>query len=297
MSTLTKVFVVLLVAFSIAFATMTVSVVSQTTNWKALADDYQQHAQIADTTLRNLIASNAAELTTAQDTIRSLRDDIADSQSKLRDSTNEVTRLQGELARTALEKSSAEVINRGLLAQLQSSEAARDAYRKQRDELERSRVDVQRRNIDLNDRVNELTAQVTVLMEQKRQFEQQINILREENQRLAQGTPGAATGGPTEEPTGAALTNVVATGPTARSPIRGEIVDVSGNIVTISIGAADGVKDGMLFVVHRDDQYIGDIKIDLVDPKTAAGRPTGARFGARVGDKVTDAVGLSLSPG
>ena len=55
-------------------------------------------------------------------------------------------------------------MNRGLLAQLQSAEAARSQYQAQRDGLERRNVDLERRSIDLNDRVNELTAAVTVLV-------------------------------------------------------------------------------------------------------------------------------------
>ena len=46
LSTLTKVFIVLLVVFSIAFTTMTVSIVAQTANWRDLANTYEQHAAI-----------------------------------------------------------------------------------------------------------------------------------------------------------------------------------------------------------------------------------------------------------
>ena len=60
LSTLTKVFAVLLVFFSIAFTVMTVSMVAQTTNWKDTAQKYEEHALVADTNLRNLIASSAS---------------------------------------------------------------------------------------------------------------------------------------------------------------------------------------------------------------------------------------------
>ena len=70
MSTLTKVFIVVLCVFSIAFTTMTVSIVAKWADWKELANDYQQHAVVADTNLRHMIAANAAELATANDTIK-----------------------------------------------------------------------------------------------------------------------------------------------------------------------------------------------------------------------------------
>jgi hypothetical protein len=53
----------------------------------------------------------------------------------------------------------------------------------------------------------------------------------------------------------------------------------------------------MVFVVHRGDQYVGDLKIGMVDPNQAAGRPIGSNFTPRAGDQVTDALGLGSSRG
>ncbi|MBI4719534.1 MAG: hypothetical protein HY763_17190 [Planctomycetes bacterium] len=297
MSTLTKVFTVLLVVFSIAFTVMTVSIVAQTTNWKHTAERYQEHAQIADTNLRNLIAANAAELATLNETIRSHVAKVGDLETKLQDKGKELSELRSELNRSASEKSSAEAINRGLLAQLDSSEKARSEYRQQRDDLERSNIRLETQNIELNDRVNELTARVAVMQEQKRQFEQQINILRAENQKLTGGGRAASRAPSLEEATSVSVGAVTAATPVAATPIRGTVVDVSGEIVTISVGAADGVQKDMVFVVHRGDHYLGDLKINIVDPNQAAGRPSGAVFRPRPGDQVTDAAGLATPRG
>ena len=66
MSTLTKVFIVLLVVFSIAFTTMSVSLVAQMTDWRETAEKYEEHARVADANLRHLIAANAAVELTCQ---------------------------------------------------------------------------------------------------------------------------------------------------------------------------------------------------------------------------------------
>ncbi len=297
MSTLTKVFIILLVVFSIAFTTMTVSIVAQTADWRDLANSYEQHAAVADTNLRHMIAANAAELATAKDTITDHLEGIRDLQSRLQVARNEAAQLRSELARAASEKSSSEAINRGLLAQLQSAEAARAEYRTQRDGLERGSIDLERRNVDLNDRVNELTARIVVMMEQRRQLEQQVNILRTENEKLAHDARKVPTGVAIEEPAGVALAGVAAVTPAATSPIRGHVLEVSGNIVTISVGAADGVKQDMVFVVHRGDEYVGDLRITLVDPDQAAGRAVGSGVVPQPGDEVTDALGLGSSQG
>lgn len=297
MSTLTKVFTVLLAIFSIAFTTMAVSMAVQVTDWRETAQKYDEHARVADANLRNLIAATSAELASAQETIQGHLGEITRLKGEAQASRNELAQFRADLARADSEKSGAEAINRGLLAQLSACGAARDEFRTQRDELERRGIDLERRNIDLNDRVNEQTAQIAVLLEQKRQFEQQINILRGEGERVA-GVVGA--GEPVvsmEAPAGAAISQVTALTPAMRSPIRGHVVDVNGNIITISVGAADGIKKDMVFVVHRNDEYIGDLKIDLVDPNQSAGRPVGPPFVPRPGDQVTDSLAIGSSRG
>ena len=297
MSMLTKVFVVLLVVFSIAFTTMTVSIVARTANWRDTAMKYEQHARVADTNLQNLIAANAAELASASDAVRRHVQRIGELESNLQETRNQLSERRADLARAASERSSAEAINRGLVAQLSSSEAARAEFQKQRDRLETRNVDLEQRNVDLNDRVNELTARLAVMNEQRRQFEQQINVLRAENERLSSGLAAPRTAVAMEEPAGAALRGVAARTPVAPAPIRGHVASVSGDIITISVGSADGVREGMVFVVHREEEYVGDMKVTLVDSGQSAGRPVGAAFQPRVGDQVTDAAGLSSPRG
>ncbi|MEK6675522.1 MAG: hypothetical protein AABZ47_07700 [Planctomycetota bacterium] len=297
MSTLTKVFVVLLVVFSIAYTSMTVSIVAQTTKWRDVAEKYEEHARIADTNLRNLIAANAAELASAQDSINSHSARISELEKQLQASKTEGSQLTAELAKVGAEKSSAEAMSRGLLAQLQVAESARSEYKKQRDELETQSVDLQRRNVDLNDRVNEQTAQIIVLQEQKRQYEQQIHILRSENEKLANESRRMSSGLAMEEPTGAAMKQAVALTPVAASPIRGEIIEIAGNILTISVGSADGVTKDMVFVVYRGGQYIGDLRVGMVDPNRSAGRLIQSAMAPKVGDEATDALRFSGSRG
>jgi len=294
LSTLTKIFIVLLVVFSIAFTSMTVSMVAQTTNWKDTADKYEQHARAADTSLRNQIAAHAAELATARDTVKTHIEKIGQLDGEAQKAGAELARVRSELAKSEAERSSAEAMNRGLLAQLQVADSARGEYRKQRDDIEKRNIDLERRNVDLNDRVNELTARITVLFEQKRQYEQQINILRTENEKLSRGTHRPSGAAVLEAPSGAAMAGVSPLTPVASSAIRGKVLDVSGNIVTVSVGTADGVKKDMLFVIHRKEQYIGDLKINVVNPNQAAGRLVRTTGAPAQGDSVTDASAMNV---
>ena len=297
MSLLTKVFTVLLVVFSVAFTVMTVSIVAQTTDWRDTALKYQQHARVADANLRNLIAANSAELASASDAVRSHLSRIAGLEADLQKAKNDASRIQTELVRADSEKSGGEAINRGLLAQLNACGAGRDGYRSERDTLENRNIELERRNIDLDDRVNEQTAQIAVMHEQKRQFEQQINILKTERDKLAHEAQRIAKGHPVEAPGGAAMTTVSAATPVAATAIRGQVVEVSGAMVTISVGSVDGVEKDMVFVIHRDDQYVGDLKINIVDPHQAAGRIVSTVVSPSTGDLVTDSAWLGGSRG
>lgn len=294
MSALTKIFIVLLVLFSIAFTSMTVSIVAQSTNWKDTALKFQEQARISETNLRHEIAASAAQLASALDEARSNIEEIGRLEAEVEKARQNAAGSQAQLAKAESEKSSAEAMNRGLLAQLQLVQATSDEYREQRTNLERSAIDVQRRNSDLNERVNELTEQVDVFIEQRRHFEQQINILRTENDRMAAGRSGSLT---FEDPAGAALPNVTALAPVATRAIRGHVTDVGGNLVTASVGSADGVKMGMIFVIHRGDEYVGDLTVTVVDPNQCAGRLTLSASAPRVGDEIADQASLSASRG
>lgn len=291
MSILTKVFTVLLVVFSIAFSTMAVSIVAQTTNWRETAQKYEENARIADTNLRNMIAAAAAQEATARETIDGYLTRIGQLEEDLQKNGAEVARLRSGLAAAESEKSSTVAMNRALLSQLEMARGAEAEYRGQREKLDRDNIDLQQRNIDLNARVNELTSTVTVMNEQRRQFEQQINILRTANERMSKATGRAPAG--LEGAAGRGLGNIHALAPPTARAIRGKILAISGNLVTLSVGTADGVTKDMVFVINRGGDYVGDVKINAVDPDQSAGRITLSSKAPQVGDEVTDRVAMS----
>jgi hypothetical protein len=289
---MTKVFTVLLVVLSIVFTVMTISVVAQTANWRDTALKYEENARIADTNLRNMIAASAAELATARDSIKSHLGKIGELESQMQANSAELARLRSDFAKVEAEKSSAEAMNRGLLTQVEAARSGETEYRKQLAGIEKRNIELERRNIDLNDRVNEQTAQIDVLVEQKRQYEQQLNILKEEAERGSRQASRSGAGVTLESPTGAAMQNVTALTPGGPTAIRGNVMEVSDNLVTISVGSADGVKKDMVFVIHRDGQYVGDVKISDVTPNRAAGKLVRTTGTPTKGDQVTDALAM-----
>jgi hypothetical protein len=290
LSTLTKIFVVLMVVFSIAFTMATIGFVAKTNRWRDLATGYREDAQIVQTHMRNLSAGHAAEKTIWVDAKRSLEGRIAEMHADAERLNNELVEAQEYISQITTEKSNALAHADQLLGQLKVAEAGRQEQTTLRESVEARNHDLEMRNAELNLRVQEYSTQVVVLLQQQRQLEQQLNILREENRKLA-GAGGRPSPGPA-----ATTGRSVPSGPPAMvAPIRGEILEVSGNLATISVGSSDGVRDGMVFVIYRGKEYIGDLEVTDIEPNLSAGRLLQTRATPRPADQVADEPALGLA--
>jgi len=292
LSTLTKIFIVLMVVFSIAFTMSTIGFVAKTSRWRDLANEYREETRVVETHMRNLAAAHAAEKTVWVDTKRSLDDRLANLEAELERLRTDLEAERNAIGKLQTEKSNALAHAEQLLGELKIAEAGRREESALRADIEKRNLDLEKRNADLNLRVQEQSAQILVLVQQQRQLEQQVNILREENTRLSGGewTGGAVTAAPAGAPAAAP-----STAPTAVAPIRGEIVEVSGKLATISVGSSDGVREGMVFVIYRGSEYIGDLEVTDVEPNLSAGKLVQMRATPRPTDLVADEPALGLA--
>lgn len=297
MSILTKLFTVFLVIGSILVTTVAVSITAQTTNWRQNYTTTAEQLRVADITIRNLNAATAAQIATLRDAQNAAEAQITQLMGERDKSREEASNLRVQLNQAVADRAGAEAMNRGLLNQLAVSESNAEQYRGQRDTLEARNMELERRNIDLNERVNEETARIAVLMEQRRQYEQQINILRTENDALSRQARAVSTGGQLEDPRGAGLPQVTALTPVSGTAVRGQVLEVDGDIVTLSVGSADGVTNDMVFVIYRDSQYIGDLRISAVEPDKAAGRLIRSAASPQPSDRVIDEAHLRATEG
>jgi len=287
LSTLTKIFIVLLVVFCIAFTMSSISFVAQTHEWKALAQGFQQEAQASETHLRNVLASSAAQAAMDRDAINAHIQRIKALEADLQQALKANSGLETRLAEARAQVSSLEGSVRLLSGELKVGQAGWTEQRKQREELETRNTELETRNIDLSERVNEQTAQLVVLQQHVRQLEQQLHILRQGSQRVARlDEPGTAGDLGTLAGGGSGVVRPAT--PATGSPIRGRITDVSGALATISVGSADGVVEGMVFVIHRGLDYIGDLEITHVEPDQCAGRVVRSVRTPKIGDGVGD---------
>jgi cell shape-determining protein MreC len=109
----------------------------------------------------------------------------------------------------------------------------------------------------------------TLETEKKRLTEEKADLQTRYDKMLAGGA-GMASSAPVTLEKGSA-TAMLASSQT--SALKGQVIEVDpkNTMATISIGSADGVKDGMKFHVTRGDSFICDILIIDVDADKAVG--------------------------
>ncbi|MCP4592178.1 MAG: hypothetical protein GY842_15705 [bacterium] len=284
MSTLTKIFVVLVTVFSIAFTMSTISFVARTNDWKALAEAYRAERNIVETNMVSQSAAHAAEKASWLDARKGHLRQVASLEADLQVLRQELQEASGGLGRVELEKKEATALARGLRGLLQVESEHRNAAESQRKFFQERNIELETRNLDLKERVDELSAQKLVLVEQQRQFEQQINILQEEKRKLSSGSRRAAVG---QFEVGGA-DEVIPVEPVAATPIRGRLLKIDGDLAMVSVGSADGVQENMTFVIYRGQEYVGDLRITDVEPDRSAGKIVRSRSTPRVDDSVAD---------
>jgi hypothetical protein len=266
-STTTKIFIVLVCLFAFLFTPMTIQFVARTHNWRKLAETYQDIALSSQVHNRNVIALSFAEKEALNDELEKMRATQRkweDDNTKLK---QELAQLNSSYATLDLDKLNLDTRNSLLTATVKVKSDENQVLVDNNSKLRANNDDLMTKNIELNDRVKELSAEL-LIREQKLRMQEEENLaMRQENERLREGKPVAPNA---PGPVGPAPA-VEPAGPAATSPIRGQITDVQGNSAEVDIGAADGVKKGMVFVVMREGKYLGDLRIEVVEPRTSVG--------------------------
>jgi len=290
LTTVAKVFLVLLVIGAIALSTASITMTAQTLNWKELADGYRLDAQA-------VWAASVAESAQSRVTIEQLNSalqaantQLASAQADLAARQKDLGDLRTEIERLKVKSAGDDATLAKLTASLQVEQNRANQLQEQNQQALARALDLEKRNIDLNDRVSELTSNVNVLENQARVLQQQNYSLKETvtqlREQMALGPQAAVTG--VQAPTGAAQPMAAP----AVSAIRGKVVAVEGNVVGLSVGAADGVKRDMAFVIYRGDTSLGRMLVRDVDAQASAGTLDRTYGPIQVGDLVINEAGL-----
>lgn len=264
MSILTKALTVLLSVFSLVLVGLTVMFVGNATNY--------MEAYEAQKSLNSVLQ---ADLATKVETLETQVNKSAQLDStrlqQIQDLEAEKNRLAADLLKTErlAQQYQAEASSwkgvmtgfeqsvRNLQASLSKTQILLDQTREQgikdKGELNMLTTDLYEKIVQ----IQSLEAERRRLLEQKKELEQQATGGLREIIPVTQPVNQAAT----------SVTPVVAAG----TNIQGRVTGISQNLITLSVGTADGVRENMVFHITRGDRFLCDVIVTNADINQCAG--------------------------
>ncbi|MCE5185744.1 MAG: HlyD family secretion protein [Planctomycetaceae bacterium] len=265
MSILTKILVVLLSIFSILLCGMIVTFVGNTNNYKAGLENEKHTTSVlqADnatkTELFNAQVKKTEELQKKYDTdLQAIEGERNNLMADLRTAQRLAQQYQAQSDSWKGVLGGFEQSVRNLQASLSQTQQQLDQARaqgiKDQKDLNQITADLYEKIVQ----VQSMEAERRRLLEQKTELEKQIASSPTRTAAVQPVTPlrGAAV---PAQPSGAGM------------DIKGLVVGVDRNMATLSVGSADGVKEGTVLHVTRGDRFLCDVVVTNVDINQSAG--------------------------
>jgi hypothetical protein len=269
-SVLTKVFVVLATVLAVLLVPLMIAYVNNTAHFKSDLDTAnavrsvaESRAAAAETALARVQEGQASALSALNAEkaqllarIETIRTDLNAAQVAQINAENKLATKDAQISQLSAGYDQAQTIN--------ASQA------KQIDELQTKTLKTETRFVEVSNDLQEKITTLATLTEQVRLIQEQLKDAQDQlaNQQKQQvvamvGSSATATAAPL---------------PPAGVNIRGQItaVDSVGDqtFVAVNVGRQDNVAEGMHFIIHSGDQYLGSLTITKVDLNSSAGRIT-----------------------
>ena len=287
MSTLTKILIVLLTISSIFLCGIVVTYVANADNYM---EKYQNLKSSKDS-LSKEVDSLTKQVNEKIAQKRQVEDKLNDKISSL---NTEFTAMQTELGNSEREKAELlqKVNNWTSITKdfYQTNDKQGQLLKNTLGELERVRTEQIKQSKELNETTAALVEKMAIietlqtktkrLLEEKSELQSRLNQIYQPI-----GVAAAGTAPVTQQNTKAMPVRPE----TNKIGLNGLVtaVDIKNSMAGISIGLADGVKEGMKFHVVRDDKFVCDILIIDVDSEQAVGVLDLVQKQPKVGDKVS----------
>lgn len=279
MSIFTKIFVVLVMVLSVLLVAMVVPFVVNSNTYKA---DYQaERAQrlVAQSSAAELEAAVTAAMSDRNEQMNQLNDRIVQLQNELNNRDSIVQDQRAELI--ALRSASGDIraelsrLSSGFDQAMQINASLQEEVRDRRDRM----ITLNTRAVEISDELRASATEVDTL-------ERQVRLLQEQNADISQQNEEIIA---QLQASGVNLADASGSQPfEAEVPIRGRITRVQDigeeTFVALNVGRNDNVSEGMRFMVHRGNEFLGNVVVNRVDENSSAGRVT-----LRRGEISTDA--------
>jgi septal ring factor EnvC (AmiA/AmiB activator) len=273
LSPLTKIFVILLVIFSLLLTAGTVTFVNTQQEFSKTLKDTKALADAKVAEAANAQASLTAEKARSDEAIRTATAQIEAMKNENNRTQQAIADRDVKLAAAGAEKAMTAANIASLTEALKASEDSRSKQQEQLAALRTSSDQIQTQNAALNTQINDLTNRLDVTERDRRFLAEQNAELKQQGEKASAALKDAGID-----------INAVAGGTRAGAPNVTGVVRSVRNIAnlpyaTISVGSSDNVTKGMEFrVVDRDaGKFLGTLTVDSVEPNEATGRLSGPR--------------------
>ena len=281
MSTLTKISIVVLALLILVFAGPLIQLATTGPNWKRAYQSEKQRRELAEVMARN----NMLLSQVWQRQYEALRDTHDQS---IRHYSSTISSKDDQIRRLTLQLAECTGQQKEMAALMKAAQQSRDKQfnlnkilLKQLDEKRKENIKLSDLVRTLQDKIKENLANIEVLTKSVRVLQEQIAEREQEIARLRKQI----------EQGGIKPTEAAAVAPKAPK-IEATVTAVKGDIASLNVGSASGVKKGMEFIIYRDAKFVANLRIAEVGVSSCAGFIEDAQRPVMVNDKATTAAGL-----
>lgn len=293
MTTVTKIFVVLVCLFAFIFTPLAISFAARTHNWRAHAERLQDVAETALAHERSTIGTAASTIEHYKARYEQERQRAENTEQQFVDLQQQMASTTAQLAEAQRSRDSWENSARTLSARMEVIDNNNTQLVEDNQRLTQNEQELQSQLGQCEDDLADMSANNVILARYLKQRKEELAALRAEYDALRETT---RFGKGSEALLSPPAESAQAVGPGARPAIRGQVVQVKANegLASINVGLTSGLQQGMRMVVVRDGKYICDLVMtDDINDTSAVGRidnPGGNQI--LEGDPVIDAYSL-----
>jgi len=293
MSTLGKVFAVLILIFAVAVAVTNMVLFAQRTDWRGKHDEAVLAEQRAVESLKletdkynkNLDAQSKEierlnmQLDTARNTLTILQTARKEAKQEREQTNVKFVSLLADYNGMRRDLKPLITRNETLSADLRTAETQAASDRRAREAAEDNALRISRERDRLADELKRASKRLA-------KAELELEKLRGEIARLLQLVEGA--GEKIELPPAPPV-------PLIEGKVR-EVGDLPASLVVLNVGDDDGVYVGLRFIVYRGANYVGDVVVEQIFQDYSAARPISATLVEKVkpGDDISTKLGVEV---
>ena len=285
MSSLTKVFVVLVSLAAIFLCGLVVVFVTNTANYRELWEQEQQlrmAAQVQAVAAEEYMSQSIEHYKTMVEQLKNniLTLEQQNSNRLAQWSAEAQARAQAEsksATAVALSKSLQDTIDNMYIAQL--------AIQQQLNEAHAEMITAQTQVIEVRSALDNEQVKAAVLETTSKEYLEKIHALENENAEIRQKLQSVSMAS-SEFREMSDQVSLVEPG-VSGVPIRGVIRQVDQDLAALSVGSSSGVREGMKFRAIRGDRYLGELEVTRVEPTESVARIVRRQRAIVVGDMVS----------